>query len=72
MYMKSVRICSALSGRHISSPAFGAVAVGPMQMVFLTGDTLSPTVQAFLEDAGVSRLTKPFNAAMVRQVIQSL
>ena len=42
------------------------------RMVFLTGDTLSSAVQAFLEDAGVPRLTKPFNAAMVRQVIQSL
>lgn len=40
------------------------------RVVFLTGDTLSPEAQVFLEHAGVPRLTKPFTAAMLRQVIQ--
>jgi CheY-like chemotaxis protein len=39
------------------------------RFLFLTGDTLSPEVQAFLAQSGVPRLTKPFNAAEVRRAI---
>ena len=36
------------------------------RVVFLTGDTLSPEVQAFLAQTGVPVLTKPFTAACLR------
>jgi PAS domain S-box-containing protein len=39
-------------------------------IIFLTGDTLSPEAQEFLERTGVPRLSKPFRAAEVRQAIQ--
>ena len=39
------------------------------RFIFLTGDTLSPEVQAFLAQSGVPRLTKPFTAAEVRRAI---
>jgi two-component system NtrC family sensor kinase len=40
------------------------------QVVFLTGDTLSPEAREFLEKMGVARLNKPFRAAEVRQAVQ--
>jgi PAS domain S-box-containing protein len=40
------------------------------RIIFLTGDTLSPEARDFLEKVGVPRLSKPFRAAEVRQVIQ--
>lgn len=40
------------------------------RIIFLTGDTLSPEAQEFLARVGVSRLSKPFRAAEVRQAIQ--
>jgi CheY-like chemotaxis protein len=39
------------------------------RFLFLTGDTLSPEVQAFLAQSGVPRLTKPFSAVEVRRAI---
>jgi CheY-like chemotaxis protein len=39
------------------------------RFIFLTGDTLSPEVAAFLAQSGVPRLTKPFTAAAVRRAI---
>jgi PAS domain S-box-containing protein len=42
------------------------------RVVFLTGDTLSPEAQAFLEHSGAPRLAKPFTAFMVRKAIQRL
>jgi CheY-like chemotaxis protein len=36
------------------------------RVVFLTGDTLTPAVQAFLAQTGVPVLTKPFTAACLR------
>jgi CheY-like chemotaxis protein len=42
------------------------------RIMFLTGDTLSPEAQEFLQHAGVPRLTKPFTAAMVRRALQRL
>jgi ABC-type thiamine transport system substrate-binding protein len=40
--------------------------------MFLTGDTLSPEAQTFLEHTGAPRLAKPFTAFMVRKAIQRL
>ena len=40
------------------------------RFIFLTGDTLSPEVLAFVAESGVPRLTKPFTAAAVRSAIQ--
>jgi CheY-like chemotaxis protein len=40
------------------------------QVVFLTGDTLSPEAREFLAEAGVARLSKPFRAAEVRRAVQ--
>jgi PAS domain S-box-containing protein len=42
------------------------------RVMFLTGDTLSPDAQAFLEHTGVPQLYKPFTASMVRKAIQRL
>jgi DNA-binding NtrC family response regulator len=39
------------------------------RMIFLTGDLLSPTSQAFLEQHGLSCLFKPFHAAELRRAI---
>jgi CheY-like chemotaxis protein len=39
------------------------------RFIFLTGDTLSPEVAAFLAQSGVPRLTKPFTAVEVRRTI---
>jgi CheY-like chemotaxis protein len=39
------------------------------RFIFLTGDTLSPEVLAFLAQSGVPRLTKPFTAAELRRAI---
>jgi hypothetical protein len=39
-------------------------------VVFLTGDTLNPEVEAFIDQTGAVRLNKPFTVAMVRQVIR--
>jgi two-component system NtrC family sensor kinase len=40
------------------------------RIIFLTGDTLGPEAQAFLEKVGTPRLTKPCRAAQVHQVVQ--
>ena len=40
------------------------------RFIFLTGDTLEPATQAFLEASGVPCLTKPFTSAEARRVIQ--
>jgi CheY-like chemotaxis protein len=40
------------------------------RVIFLTGDTLEPATQAFLEASGAPCLTKPFSIADVRRVIQ--
>ena len=42
------------------------------RLIFLTGDTLAPEAQAFLEEVGTPRLTKPCRAAQVRQVVQQV
>jgi signal transduction histidine kinase len=39
------------------------------RVIFLTGDTLSPDVRTFLEQAAVPRLTKPCRAAEVRRLV---
>jgi two-component system NtrC family sensor kinase len=39
------------------------------RMIFLTGDTLSPDARTFFEQVGVPRLSKPFRAAEVRQLV---
>ena len=39
------------------------------RVIFLTGDTLSPDVRAFLEQAAVPRLTKPCRAAEMRRLV---
>jgi two-component system NtrC family sensor kinase len=39
------------------------------RVMFLTGDTLDPEVQAFLDQTALPRLNKPFTAAMVRKAI---
>jgi CheY-like chemotaxis protein len=40
------------------------------RMIFLTGDTLSPEVQEFLEKVGVARMSKPFRGSEVRRMVQ--
>jgi PAS domain S-box-containing protein len=40
------------------------------RVVFLTGDTLNPEAEAFIDQTGALRLSKPFTVAMVRQVIR--
>ena len=40
------------------------------RLIFLTGDTLEPATQAFLEASGVPCLLKPFAIAEARRVIQ--
>jgi two-component system NtrC family sensor kinase len=40
------------------------------QVIFLTGDTLSPEAREFLAKVAVTRLSKPFRAAEVRQAVQ--
>jgi len=40
------------------------------RLIFLTGDTLEPATQAFLEESGAPCLTKPFTSAEARRVIQ--
>ena len=40
------------------------------RFIFLTGDTLSPDAEAFLEHVGVPRLIKPFSAAEGRQAVR--
>ena len=42
------------------------------RLIFLTGDTLEPATQAFLEQSGVPCLTKPFPIAEARRVIQRI
>jgi two-component system NtrC family sensor kinase len=39
-------------------------------VIFLTGDTLSEEARTFLEQTAVPRLSKPFRAAEVRQLVQ--
>jgi two-component system NtrC family sensor kinase len=40
------------------------------RFIFLTGDTLEPATQAFLEQSGAPCLTKPFTGAEARRIIQ--
>jgi PAS domain S-box-containing protein len=40
------------------------------RVIFLTGDTLEPVTQAFLEQSGAPCLTKPFTIAEARRAIQ--
>ena len=40
------------------------------RVVFLTGDTLTPALQAFLADARVPVLTKPFTAERLRALLR--
>jgi two-component system NtrC family sensor kinase len=40
------------------------------RVIFLTGDTLSEEARTFLEQTEVPRLSKPFRAAEVRQLVQ--
>jgi nitrogen-specific signal transduction histidine kinase/CheY-like chemotaxis protein len=40
------------------------------RFIFLTGDTLSPEAQTFLNQTGAARLNKPFRAAEIRRVVQ--
>jgi two-component system NtrC family sensor kinase len=42
------------------------------RLIFLTGDVLSPEVQAFFDQVGCPRLIKPFQAREVRRLIQHL
>ena len=42
------------------------------RVIFLTGDTLSPQAREFLAKAGVARLSKPFRAAEVRQLVHQV
>jgi two-component system NtrC family sensor kinase len=42
------------------------------RVIFLTGDTLSPEAQEFLDKLEVSRLNKPFRAAEVRRVVEQV
>jgi CheY-like chemotaxis protein len=42
------------------------------RLIFLTGDTLEPATQAFLEQSGTPCLTKPFSIADARHVIQRI
>jgi CheY-like chemotaxis protein len=42
------------------------------RFIFLTGDTLGPEAQAFLEKVSAPRLTKPCRAAQVQQVVQQV
>src|SRR5262249_61221074 len=39
------------------------------RVVFITGDTMSPDAQAFLEEAGRPVLRKPFTVDMVHRII---
>jgi hypothetical protein len=38
-------------------------------VIFLTGDVLSPEIEAFLDQIQTPRLHKPFNAADCRQIV---
>jgi nitrogen-specific signal transduction histidine kinase len=42
------------------------------RIIFLTGDTLSPETQEFLEKVGAPRLSKPFRAIEARRTVQQL
>jgi CheY-like chemotaxis protein len=42
------------------------------RVIFLTGDTLSPEARTFLEQVRVPRVSKPFRAAEVRQLIRQV
>jgi CheY-like chemotaxis protein len=39
------------------------------RVIFLTGDTLEPATQVFLEQSGAPCLTKPFRIAEARRII---
>jgi uncharacterized protein YgfB (UPF0149 family) len=41
-------------------------------VVFITGDALSPTVQAFLTGTGQPYLEKPFVPAEVREIVRQI
>jgi CheY-like chemotaxis protein len=40
------------------------------RMIFLTGDTLSPTTREFLEQTAVPCLSKPFALGEIREIVQ--
>jgi two-component system NtrC family sensor kinase len=42
------------------------------RMLFLTGDTLSPELQAFVEQTGARTVNKPFTVAEVRRVVRQV
>ena len=42
------------------------------RFIFVTGDTLGPEAQAFLEQTGVPTLAKPFVFGEVRKIIQQV
>jgi CheY-like chemotaxis protein len=42
------------------------------RVIFLTGDTLSEEARTFLAQTEVPRLSKPFRAAEVRQLVQQV
>ena len=42
------------------------------RVIFLTGDTLSEEARTFLEQTEIPRLSKPFRAAEVRQLVQQV
>jgi DNA-binding NarL/FixJ family response regulator len=40
------------------------------RVIFLTGDVLSPEIEAFLDQHQTPRLHKPFNATDCRQIVR--
>jgi CheY-like chemotaxis protein len=70
-------ILSDLRMPELDGPGFYRELVGRFphlgqRVLFLTGDTLSPEVDAFLADIGAPRLTKPFTAALARRTIRQM
>jgi DNA-binding response OmpR family regulator len=56
---------AAVVGRRRGQP-------GAMPFIFLSGDTLGVETRRFLEQTGVPILEKPFDAAAVRRVVESV
>ena len=42
------------------------------RMIFLTGDTLNPTAQAFLQQAAAPTLEKPFALGKLRELVRQI
>jgi two-component system NtrC family sensor kinase len=42
------------------------------RFVFMTGDTLTSDTRQFLEDSGATRLSKPFSAAQLREIVSAI